>query len=129
MIIAVTGGRDHSLTLTQSVWLVERLLHYACVVFRHGDCRGVDRDAAKIADALQYTDHGPVIVQAWPAKEFGDWPACGPKRNEAMLAGYGLPFPMVPVSLLLAFPGESGTENCKKHAKRLHIPVECAPCI
>lgn len=53
MIIAVTGGRDHELTLEESVWLVRMLERHDCTIFRHGACTGVDAEAARIAACVR----------------------------------------------------------------------------
>lgn len=107
-LVAVTGGRSHRLTRHERRCL--RVLLTDCEEFRHGDCAGVDRQAAMIAEGL-----GRLIeVKSYPA----DWEcygaAAGPIRNGRMLEG---------VDLLVAFPGGKGTKSCINIAKVRKITV------
>lgn len=131
MIVAVTGGRKHSLTQLQSVWLVWWLTRNGCTIFRHGAAAGVDSEAASIAADLGILTP-PILIEPWPARWKQDgWPQAGHIRNRAMLMGAWPEDdgkgPQARPEALLVFPGGSGTRNCTETAQELGIPRIYAP--
>lgn len=115
MIVVVTGGRDlYPTTLTATAFgglagaLKALKQTQEGLVLRHGACRGADESAAQIARILG------VETDAYPADWDTHGKAAGPIRNREMLQG---------ADLLLALPGGRGTENCKKTARELGVPV------
>jgi hypothetical protein len=83
---------------------------YEPVTLVHGDARGADRIAARIAAALGWE------VEAYPA----DWnrygPAAGPLRNQQMLD--------TGIDLVIAFPGGKGTADMVGRARRAGVRVD-----
>lgn len=129
--IAVTGGRDHRLTEDEIAQLCGVLLDSASsgggdryIVLLHGNCRGVDQEAARLAESWGF----PVVPfeapwswfsQAGPAPQYEQNQrlgrgVAGPLRNWMMLRA---------ADLLLAFPGGRGTANCVKQARELGVEV------
>lgn len=95
-VAAITGGRDRTPTLAELEAARDAI---GDRTVRHGACRGTD-------------------------KVFGDWPACGPKRNRGMLAGeWPGELPRPQVGLLVAFAGGRGTRDCISAADRLGVEV------
>lgn len=76
------------------------------VVLVHGDAPGVDQIAFLAVQAWPWG----VQVEPHPAKDFGPWPACGPRRNTHMVN--------LGADICLAFPqpGSRGTWDCAEKA-------------
>lgn len=126
--IAVTGGRDHTITpeeerafrgLLQERWIANlNLTGSGLLVLRYGDAPGVDRRAAEIAQGAGCpTD--PIPAPWEPMKKLlGEddprWKAAGSIRNWILLQG---------ADLLVAFPGGRGTENAVRQASELGVEV------
>lgn len=105
--ILVTGSRDW----TDHSAVIEALQKHGPGTLVHGDCRGLDRSAARIAQELGWP------VEAWPANWIDEGPAAGPKRNQRMVnAG---------ADVCLAFPlaYSKGTWDCVRRAEAAGIPV------
>lgn len=91
------------------------------VVVDHGDCHlgGADHYAEMYVQALRARGQRWISSDPLPAdtKVFGDWPACGPKRNAALVARRP--------NRVLAFPtpGSKGTWDCAHRAYSARIPV------
>jgi hypothetical protein len=106
--ILVTGWRE---------WVYDRvvrdaLLEHGPGLVVHGDARGLDRVAARVAIAL-----------GWPTPEAhpADWdrhgPPAGGRRNQLMVD--------LGADVCLAFPGptSTGTWDCVRRARAAGIPV------
>jgi hypothetical protein len=128
-IVAITGGRWHTPTPAELVAFVKWLRFTQIRTLVHGDCWG-ELSVARGVDAIvsRYVAFETDIrVEPWPALwgRFGD-PA-GPRRNGMMLVGdrrdWGGEDLKRPVHMLIAWPGNSGTANCVKQAKRHGIDV------
>lgn len=78
----------------------------------HGDCRGVDRAVGVVLAA------GGVKELRVPAELFGSWPACGPRRNAAMVSYVSLYGGFV-----VCWPGGKGTQDCVRKAWRAGLRV------
>ena len=107
MRILICGSRNFGdLQLMREV--INDLSTYELVIV-HGDCRGADKLAARVAQ-----ERG-LVVEAWPAdwKQYGR--AAGPIRNIAMLDSG--------IDEVIAFPvGESrGTEHTLREARKRGI--------
>lgn len=102
----ITGGREYEPSEAELDECLRVLRERGIERVVHGDCRGVDKTVGAFLARKGY----PIV--AMPAENFGAWPACGPKRNRAMLERRG-------VRLCIAFKGNRGTWNCIRTAKRL----------
>lgn len=126
--VAVTGGRDHRISrlereefvLALSRYKREKALTHAPTILLiiHGDCRGVDRQAADIATQCGHVTV-PVPAPWEPLKKLlGEddprWKAAGHIRNWQLISG---------ADLLIAFPGGSGTADCVRQAEAAGVPV------
>lgn len=109
MKASVTGGRDYHLSANDIEWLAITLKEKDVAILIHGDCRGVDREAAAVARAIGI-DPDPHPAK-W--KEIGKRSA-GPIRNQEMINI---------ADLLIAFPGEEGTADCIAKAQKKGIPI------
>lgn len=116
--VAVTGGRDHVITheedkrfraLLQEKWLSGGVIH---LVVLHGNARGVDQEAARIAELCGF----PAVPFEAPWDTLGrvHRAVAGPLRNWMMLKA---------ADLLVAFEGGRGTANCVKQAGELGVEV------
>lgn len=108
MRIIVCGGRDFA-----DSDLIRRVLSeytHAKPTIVHGDCRGADKLAARIAE-----DELGFDVDPHPADWDNDGKAAGFIRNEQM-ARLG-------AGLCIAFPGGPGTKHMAERAQRYGIPV------
>lgn len=76
------------------------------VILVHGNQRGVDLIAADIVTRWAW----PIQVEAHDARDFGSWPAAGPRRNEHMVR--------LGANVCLAFPAPDsrGTWDCARKA-------------
>lgn len=118
MRILVTGSRDWTDEATVRAALARQTLlnhpdeKYTLV---HGDARGLDRIAAKIAKEFDWE------VEAYPAdwERFGK--AAGAHRNELMCAKGA------DVCLAFPLPQSRGTYDCARRAGRLGIRVVTYP--
>jgi hypothetical protein len=83
------------------------------VVLVHGDAPGVDAIAVAIVRSLPW----PIQIESHPARAFGAWPECGPRRNSHMVS--------LGADICLAFPqpGSKGTWDCARKAADAGIPV------
>jgi hypothetical protein len=128
-IVAITGGRWHTPTQAELVAFVKWIRFNEIRTLVHGGCweelsvaRGVDAIVSRFV-----TCETDIRVESWPAlwNRFGD-PA-GPRRNGLMLVGdrrdWGGEDLKRPVHMLIAWPGNRGTADCVKQAKRLDIDV------
>lgn len=124
MVIAViTGGRDRTPTLFELEQLAKIIEIRGVTVLRHGDCRGTDKAAAAWVKA-----RGLAHIEPWSAEDFGTWPACGPRRNRAMLDGAGqtelFGSPLRPrADFLVAFAGGDGTADCRGAAQHRRLEI------
>lgn len=119
MKLVVTGSRDWT-----SREVIRRALHHAVermgdiAVLAHGACRGADVLAAQVA--LEYGFVPAEAIRAFPAEDYGPWPACGPIRNRAMLDA-------VQPDLVVAFHDDlfasRGTHDCICAAQERHLTV------
>lgn len=108
-IAVITGGRDYTPTPRELGELHSVLTRRDIDIVRTGGCRGVDTVVHKhVRDVFER--------ESWPAEDYGPWPACGPKRNAAMLSTRG-------VRVCIAFKGGAGTWNCIRAAKARGIDV------
>lgn len=91
------------------------------VTLVHGACpTGVDRIAATLAAGWGWTvEAHPAIGH--PDKDFGNWPAAGPRRNAHMVA-LG-----ADICVALPGPGSRGTIQCVGMAINARIPVITYP--
>lgn len=125
MKVAITGGRDYYHGAL--VAFIYRLLLAHGDQVRVGDCpTGVDRAVRDSEVAYGHPDHGRLIVFRANWKDFGA--AAGPIRNACMIDGTLAGTDYVEarldqIDLLIAFPGGKGTEDCKRQARELGIPV------
>jgi predicted Rossmann-fold nucleotide-binding protein len=127
--VAVTGGRDHKITPEEERAFREALYLqgiFGRVIVLHGNCRGVDQAAAKLAEKWAY----PTVpfVAPWDYMEgfannrFADKPhyrkivraIAGPLRNWMMVEA---------AHVLIAFPGGRGTADCIRQAEKKGIKV------
>lgn len=82
------------------------------IVFVHGACpTGVD------AFVDEWARRYGAIREPHPARDFGSWPSCGPKRNAHMVS--------LGADLCLGFPGPAsrGTWDCLRRAVDAGIPT------
>ena len=110
MIVLVTGGRDYD--DLEAVFDAIAMLHSVneIEILVHGDARGADSLADKVADKLGIQR---VKVPAnWTKLKRG----AGPIRNKLMLD-------LFEIDVVLAFPGDVGTANMKKQARDRDIDV------
>lgn len=114
-VAVITGGRDRTPTLFEFDQLAEVVEKRGITTIRQGDCRGTDKAVGAWVKA-----RGLAAVETWPAEEHGAWPACGPKRNRAMLDGPG----KARADVLIHFRGGRGTADCTGAALERGIPVE-----
>lgn len=123
--VAVTGGRDHVISNKEARTfrraLTAQLIscpHASWLVVVHGACRGVDLEAARIAEAAGFPAI-PVKAPWEPMKRLlGEddprWKTAGHIRNWQLVSG---------ADLLIAFPGGSGTADCIRRAEAAGVPV------
>jgi hypothetical protein len=133
-IAVITGGRDRIPTLLELLDVIGRLTKRGATTVRNGKCRGTDQAVAAFLRAR--TD---LLVEDWPAEDYGTWPSCGPKRNRAMLDGdwrgeqleltlSGHRFVKPPANFLVALKGGVGTEDCSSAALgERWLPIEWIP--
>jgi hypothetical protein len=121
-IAVVTGGRDRLPTLAELVKLIEILTERGATHVREGECKGTDKTVAAWLKART-----SLVVEPWRAEDYGEWPYCGHRRNEAMLDGDGQDlfgvFEHPPADFLVAFEGGPGTRHCIDAAKARAIPT------
>lgn len=114
MTVIITGDRNwrcEALAERVVQSLIDR--HGDQLTIRQGGCEGVD------LAFFEQCENYRVAVESFPAKDYGDWPWCGPKRNSAMVdAG---------ADLCLAFhrfiQQSKGTKDCACKAIRAGIPT------
>ena len=140
VIVVITGPRDRQATLVELERAAEILRERAVAagvlpVLRHGACpwrksTGGHIPSIDLSVSSWVKARGLAVVEPWPAEEHGPWPACGPRRNLAMLAGRGQaemfgPPASPPASLVLRFgDGGPGTTHCSDAAAAQGIEVE-----
>jgi hypothetical protein len=121
-VAVVTGGRDRLPTLAELVRLIEILIERGATHVREGECKGTDKTVAAWLKART-----SLVVEPWRAEDYGEWPYCGHRRNEAMLDGDGQDlfgvFEHPPADFLVAFEGGPGTRHCIDAAKARAIPT------
>lgn len=114
-VAIVCGGRDFIPTPKDQQNLVRALRKHKITWVRDGKASGADEFAHQVADRMGLdTDRIPAN---W--KEHGR--AAGPLRNQRMLDAEPRP------SLVIAFPGGSGTDNMIALASRAGIRVVNMP--
>lgn len=123
-VAAITGSRDLRPDLLACVEAVRLARRHKAVEVWHGDCRGTDRGVA-----LTLERHTSMPTRAFPAPWGLLGSSAGPTRNANMLDGWQWDGTMwVPVDgtvvVLIAFPGNRGTRDCMRAAKKRDIPVE-----
>lgn len=118
----ITGGRDRTPTLAELERLHSILVECGVTHVREGECEGTDKAVAAWLKARTQ-----VTVEPWRAEAYGDWPACGPRRNRAMLDGDGQDlfgiFKHPPADFLVAFAGNEGTADCVGAARARSLPI------
>lgn len=118
MILLVCGGRDYS--DGEHVFAVLDEIHQAedVLLVVEGTARGADLLAEAWARSREVPYLG--VPAPWATKR----KAAGPIRNSQMLdtRTLGLPF-RVPITLVVAFPGGSGTEDMVTKARAAGIEV------
>lgn len=110
MNLLITGGRDFDdMELAfDAIAEIHRL--YPISVIVHGNARGADKMADKVADTIGIDR---IMMPAnWVKHKKG----AGPIRNRAMLD-------ILPIDMILAFPGGAGTANMKTQAKDRGISI------
>jgi len=133
-IAVLTGGRDRTPTRTELLDVVARLTKRGATTVRNGKCRGTD-----VAVAAFLRARTELLVEDWPAEDFGAWPSCGPKRNRGMLDGdwrgeqvelalSGHRCAKPPANFLIALKGGVGTADCCSAALgERWLPIEWIP--
>jgi predicted Rossmann-fold nucleotide-binding protein len=110
--IAITGGRDHIVTIDELVTFWHLFGEHKGTELHHGAARGVDLTIARAAQEC-----GDIVIVAHPVHPL-DWEQHGKVagfiRNVKMLSC---------VDMLIAFPGGRGTRNCVQRAKLMKIPI------
>lgn len=117
MRVAVTGGRDHWLSVAELAALDALWLRLGATELVHGACpTGVDKDVDSWGLLRGLTP--TVDLHRFPVNEAvdGRWPAAGPRRNGRMLK-------VAAPSALIAFKGGRGTADCTKQARRRGITI------
>lgn len=114
--VCVTGGRDYSdkERVTEVLdKLLNRIPPWIDFELIHGDAKGADTLSKKWAESRKgvIITPFPVLKEEWT--KFGL--AAGPMRNKKML-NYGF-------HILVAFPGNNGTENMKKITSDRNIKI------
>lgn len=111
MRVAVTGGRDRSMNMTEEQYLYNRLHALKPTLLLHGGATGIDSHVA-----AWVADYFPALaVRACPANWRKHGRKAGPIRNREMLKD---------ADLLIAFDGGRGTADCVRAAKELGVKVE-----
>jgi len=109
MRVLVCGGRDYDDLTAMRAALAT--YNPTCAVLIHGDARGADALAKRVARDLGWSE-----VRAYAA----DWKHCGhaagPVRNQRMI-DHGKPH------LVLAFPGGKGTADMVRRAEKAGVTV------
>lgn len=119
MIAGVTGGRGHEITDREGDLFIEGLSRHRSRVLLHGNCAGVDQEAATIARDCQLF---VIPLEApWNFALFGGrlGNAAGPVRNWILCRALQLS----EGGVLFAFPGGRGTRHCVESARKLGVPV------
>jgi hypothetical protein len=110
MRVLVCGGRDYADAAKVKQVLDWELLEGAPNVIIEGCARGADSLAEAYGAGMN------IPVEHYPADWNKHGKAAGPIRNRQML-DEGKP------DLVVAFPGERGTENMIEQARRAGVPV------
>jgi hypothetical protein len=123
IIAVLTGGRERTPTLAELEKLTAILVTRGATHVREGEADGTDKAVAAWLKART-----SLTVEPWRAEDYGEWPYCGPRRNEAMLDGDGQDlfgvFGNPPADFLVAFAGGVGTTHCVNAAKARGLQVE-----
>jgi len=111
MRILVCGGRKYGDRYAVAMALAYLAKGREDVTLVHGDCRGADRLAAKVARDWGWK------VEPHPAdtKRYGSPQAFHVRNQEMVDAG---------ADLLVAFPGGNGTADCTRRARKAGIRVK-----
>lgn len=119
MKVIIAGGRDFD--DMEAVRDAVRASGFEITEVVSGACRLslVPRDFAKRASGADglgelWAHHNGIKVVRFYANLWGDWPACGPKRNTAM-AEYA--------DALIAMPGGRGTTHMISEARKRGLKV------
>lgn len=109
----VTGSREWTDKAAIQTALSRLGADCARCVLIHGGASGADTIAADWAKKLEWD------VVAFPAREdiYGPWPACGAKRNSALVAA------RPDVCLAFPLPGSRGTWDAVRKAKSAGVRV------
>ena len=110
MNLLITGGREFT-DLELAFDTISHLNNLFPITYLiHGDARGADRLADKVADSLG------IDRIKMPANWTKHKKGAGPKRNKSMLD-------LMTINLVLAFPGNNGTADMKRQATTRGIDV------
>jgi hypothetical protein len=117
----VCGSRSGQPTREEALWLRAILRRHHVVELVHGGATGYDSWAGRIASRLEL----PVkIFEAhWTGHNGEHRPWAGPERNRLMI-GYICKFPG---SLVVAFPGGTGTASTIWYAEKHGTPILRSP--
>jgi hypothetical protein len=110
MIVAVTGGRHYANLPHVSDVLNELHARSKITLIVNGGCTGADH-----LSTLWARSRG-ISYCLWPANFDYYGKGGGPRRNQAMLS-------VMKPEILVVFPGNDGTANCKRIAGDLDIPI------
>ena len=108
--VLVTGGRDYKDVGTVFDCLTKLDAQFKRLIVVHGDADGADSPAYKVCKEVGIEQVR--VPAAWNKYR----KASGPIRNRLMLD-------LFPIDMVLAFPGNTGTDNMKAQAKGAGIPV------
>lgn len=110
MIVAVTGGRHYANLPFVSKVLDELHAKERITVLVNGGCTGADHLATLWARSKG------ISYCLWPANFDYYGKGGGPRRNQHMLS-------VMKPDLLVVFPGNEGTANCRRYASEMGITI------
>lgn len=110
MNVLITGGREFNDLAMMFDVIAEIHVLYSIDYLVHGNARGADKLADKVADELG------INRIAFPANWTKFKLGAGHIRNKSMID-------MIPIDLVIAFPGNNGTANMKTQADKREIDV------
>jgi hypothetical protein len=108
MKLIIAGGRDYRMTRDDVDYLYKLNLKEEITEIVSGVCAGADLCGEVFAHC------NDISIKHFPATDYGKWPSCGPKRNEAM-AKYA--------DAVVLFPGGKGTENMYNNAIKYNLQI------
>lgn len=122
-VVLVTGSRDFDDETLIAVVLEQQLVTAGgeLVVVRHGDYhRGADRITANWIEH-KIAERAHVVADPYPAEDYGSWPACGPRRNTAMVNDSQTPD--VCCGFFKIGAANKGTNDCVRKAHAAEIAL------